>query len=221
MNNAPTTATTTSTSKALDEFLARVRESAKGRVVFALDATASRQPTWDTAAKLTAEMFRAAPAGLAMQLVYFRGHNECVSSRWFTDARSLTTTMTQIVCRAGETQIGKVLAHARRENAKQKVDALILISDSCEERPAELYAAARELEVPVFLFQEGHIESVTEIYREIARITKGAVAEFDSGAAVRLADLLKAVAAFATGGLKALANQNSEAAKLLLTQIRK
>jgi hypothetical protein len=71
------------------------------------------------------------------------------------------------------------------------------------------------------MFQEGSAKDVRRIYEEIARITGGAVAEFDADAAQRLADLLRAVAAFAAGGIKALANQNSEAARLLLTQVRK
>jgi hypothetical protein len=211
MNTITTPSTTVS--RQLDEFFARVREpTSAGRLIFALDATASREPTWDTAARLTAEMFSAAPSVNA-QLVYFRGHNECVASRWFSDPKSLTTAMTGIVCRAGETQIGKVLAHARRENVRLKVDALVLISDSCEERATDLYASARELTVPCFLFQEGDRQDIAEIYREIAAITKGAYARFDSNAAARLKDLLKAVAAFAVGGLQALAKQNTDAAR--------
>lgn len=34
----------------------------RGRLIFALDATASRAPTWDRAAKLQGEMFEAAAA---------------------------------------------------------------------------------------------------------------------------------------------------------------
>jgi hypothetical protein len=130
--------------------------------------------------------------------------------------------MTRVTCAAGHTQIGKVLAHARQENAREKVNALIIISDACEETPHDLYAAARELgHVPVFMFQEGNDERIAGIYAEIARTTRGAFCKFDAGAAQRLGDLLKAVAAFAAGGVKALANQNSEAARRLLTQIKK
>jgi hypothetical protein len=223
MNQAPATTTTTAGSKALDEFLARVREPAtgKGKLLFVLDATASRQETWDTAANLMAEMFQAAPSGLQTQLVYYRGAGECHASKWFNDAKAMTQTMTGIFCRSGLTQIRKVLLHAAKEHAKQKIATVILVSDACEEHPNELYAAARELGVPVFMFQEGDDEYVASIYMKIAEITKGAYCKFDSGAAARLADLLKAVAAFASGGLTALANQNSEAAKLLLTQIKK
>jgi hypothetical protein len=115
-----------------------------------------------------------------------------------------------------------VLVHTRKENAREKVNALILISDACEEIPADLYVEARQLGgTPAFVFQEGDDERVAGIYAEIARITGGASCRFDADASQRLADLLKAVAAFATGGIKALATQKTDAATLLLTQIKK
>jgi hypothetical protein len=113
-----------------------------------------------------------------------------------------------------------VLNHARKEDQQHKVDALVLISDACEEIPVDLYAAARELGVPTFMFQEGDDDRTTGIYVELARLTGGAHCRFESGAGQRLAELLKAVAVFATGGLKALASQQTEAARLLLTQIK-
>ena len=206
----------------LDKFLERV-DPVHARLIFALDATASRQPTWDTAAQLTTQMFAtiAAIGELDVQLVYFRGDSECVASRWLSDAKALSVTMQRVMCMAGYTQIGRVLRHARKENAREKIAALVLISDACEEDPPRVYAAAGELGVPAFLFQEGNDARTERIYSELARITGGAIAKFDSGAAQRLADLLKAVAAFATGGVQALAAQKSEAALLLLSQIKK
>jgi hypothetical protein len=207
----------------LESFFAKI-DPVRPRLIFALDATASRQPTWDTAAQLQGEMFAtvAAIGTLDVQLVYYRGYGECVASRWLSDARSLAAVMARVTCAAGHTQIKKTLAHARKEHAREKIAALIIVSDACEEVPADLYAEAHELGgAPVFMFQEGRSESVSEVYSEIARITGGASSSFDSGAAQRLADLLKAVAAFAAGGVKALADQKTEAAKLLLTQVRK
>jgi hypothetical protein len=205
----------------IEAFLARVNPT-RGRLIFAIDATASRQPTWDMASQLQSQMFETAAAigGLDVQLVYFRGLGECVASRWMSDTKSLTSAMSDVTCRSGMTQIGKVLNHARKEHQQNKVDALILISDDCEEIPATLYGGARELGVPAFLFQEGDDDRTTGIYVEIARLTGGAHCRFDSGAGQRLAELLKAVAVYATGGLKALANQQTAVARLLLTQIK-
>ena len=221
MNNQ--IASTTTTNPRLEQFFARV-DPVKGRLIFAIDATASREATWDAASQLTFEMFNAAASAgsLEVQLVFYRGQNECVASRWFSDARSLSGVMATIMCRAGLTKIGRVLAHVRKENERQKVNAVVLVSDACEETASELYAEARQLVgVPVFMFQEGDDQAVAKVYGQIADFTGGAACKFDHAAAQRLADLLKAVAAFATGGVKALANQNSEAAKLLLTQIKK
>jgi hypothetical protein len=205
----------------LETFFSRVNPI-RGRLIFALDATASRQPTWDAAAHLTSQMFTtvAAIGALDVQLVHYFG-DECVASRWLSDGKALSSIMRGVTCQAGYTQIARVLAHVREENARQQVNALVLISDACEEDPPALYAEARELNVPAFLFQEGADQRVERIYTELGRITGGAIAKFDSGAAQRLADLLKAVAAFAAGGAKALANQNTAAAKLLLAQVRK
>jgi hypothetical protein len=195
----------------------------KARLIFAIDATASRQPSWDLAAKLTAEMFRAAAGsgGLEVQIVFYRGERECVASRWMSDAASLSAVMSRVMCAAGHTQIGRVLAHIEKEDQRQKIAAVILISDACEENPNDLYAAARRLNgVPLFMFQEGSEERVATIYAAIASITKGASCRFDSGAAKRLADLLRAVAAFATGGRQALADQKTSAAQALLAQLK-
>jgi hypothetical protein len=216
------TAPTPSTRAHLDAFFERVNP-ARGRLIFAIDATASREPTWDLAAGFTAQMFEttAATGNLDVQLVYYKGYRECVASRWLSDAPSLIAAMRRVRCEAGHTQIGRVLDHVRKENAKEKVAAAVLISDACEEDAGDLFRRATEFGVPVFLFQEGSSQEVRRIYEEIARITGGAIAEFNTSAAQRLADLLKAVAAFAAGGIKALASQNSEAARLLLTQVRK
>jgi hypothetical protein len=190
----------------LEKFFSRV-DPVRGRLIFALDATASRQPTWDAAAQLQSEMFAtvAAIGGLDVQLVFYRGYGECSAARWQSNAQALAAIMARVTCAAGHTQIRKVLEHARKENAAKKVNALVIVSDACEESPISLYTAARTLDaVPVFMFQEGGDEHVEQIYCEIARLTGGAYCRFDSGAAQRLADLLKAVAAFAAGECRPL-----------------
>jgi len=121
------------TSSRLEKFFEKI-DPVRGRLVFALDATASRQPSWDLSASLTGEMFNAVAAigGLDVQLIYYRGLSEIFASRWFSDARSLATIMSTIQCRSGHTKIGSVLRHIRRENAHEKVNAAIIISDACK-----------------------------------------------------------------------------------------
>ncbi len=196
----------------------------RGRMIFALDATMSRQPTWDTAQRLQAEMFEEAGkvGGLDVQLAYFRGFNECRASHWVSDARALRDLMTKIDCRGGHTQIGKILTHARRETGKQKVGVLVFVGDAMEEKLDDLAAKAGELGllgVKAFVFQEGREPAVERAFREIARLTGGAYARFDISAGGELSRLLRAAAVYAAGGLKALAKGGTEA-RLLLAQLK-
>ena len=185
----------------------------------------SRQPLWDTACRLQGDMFAEAGAvgGLDVQLVYYRGLGECRASRWVSDARQLGNLMEKIDCRGGHSQIGKVLAHARRETEKQKVQALVFVGDAMEEPIDDLCAAAGALGllgVPSFMFQEGHDPIAEQAFREIARLSGGAYCRFDPGAAHQLGELLRAVAVYAAGGLKALAKSRSSGAIKLIEQLR-
>src|SRR5262245_44072548 len=219
----------------IDAFLNQVRSlgpaveaGQRGRLIFALDATMSRQPLWDTACRLQADMFREAAAvgGLDVQLVYYRGIAECRASRWVSDARQLGSLMEKIDCRGGHTQIGKVLAHARRETEQRKVQALVFVGDAMEEPIDDLCAAAGGLgllSVPAFVFQEGHDPIAEQAFREIARLSRGVYCRFDPGSAHQLAELLRAVAAYAAGGMKALADlkaRHHAGAVKLLEQLR-
>jgi len=218
----------------VDAFLAQVRPapSAKpagsGRLIFAMDATMSRRPTWDTALQLQAGMFNAVKAvgGLDVQLVFFRGFDECRASRWVSDAAALARLMTAVECRGGYTQIRKVLKHAQRETASAKVSALVYVGDAMEESADELCNLAGQLGllgVPVFLFQEGHDGEARACFKEIARLTRGATCRFGPGSAAQLRELLEAVAVYAAGGRGALEDYAKGRAgpTLLLEQISK
>jgi hypothetical protein len=217
----------------IDAFIARARTLAptleagqRGRLMFALDATMSRQPTWDAACQLQGEMFREAAAigGLEVQLVYYRGFNECRASGWIADGTHLASLMSGISCRGGRTQIGKILAHARRETEKMKAQALVFVGDAMEEQVDDLAAAAGELGlrgVPAFVFQEGDDPVAEQAFREIARLTRGAYCRFDVGAAHQLRELLRAAAAYAAGGMRALTDlsRRGTGAQALLRQM--
>src|ERR1044071_6393667 len=216
----------------IDAFIQRARTLAppteagkRGRLIFGLDATMSRQPTWDTACPLQAEMFREARSigGLDVQLVYFRGLNECRDSRWGSDGAGLGDLMGRIHCVGGHTQIRKVLQHARAEADRGKVAALVYVGDAMEEGIDDLAAAAGELGlrgVAAFMFHEGGDPIAEQAFREIARLTRGAYCRFDLSAAHELGELLRAAAVYAAGGVKALTAQRSEGARKLLAQMR-
>ncbi|WP_099866554.1 hypothetical protein [Pararhizobium haloflavum] len=221
-------AATASTKGEIDRFLSAARtiapQAGGGRLVFALDATMSRQPTWDAACRLQAQMFDAvgAAGNLSVQLVYFRGYGECRASRWVNDTSSLRDLMTRIDCRGGQTQIGKVLHHIAEETQRKPVSAAVVIGDAMEEEIDVLCHRAGELglrKVPCFMFQEGQNPAAHQAFAEIARLSGGAHVRFDANAADQLAELLKAVATYASGGLKALESARTRGSRLLLQQL--
>lgn len=212
----------------VDAFLADLKKKApstRGRLIFALDATASREATWDTACKLQADMFReaASAGGLDLQLVYYRGLGECKASGWISDPVRLGKIMSSIMCRSGHTQIGRTLDHAVKETRMLPVSALVFVGDAFEEEADTVVSAAHELGrlgVRVFMFQEGDNREVERVFHQIADATKGAYCRFDQGSAHQLAELLKAVAVYASGGKAALAARPDAGSVKLLRQLR-
>lgn len=198
-------------------FLAKMKAAPKpqdgssGRLIFALDATMSRQPAWDQACRIQSDMFAEAAkaGGLRIQLVSFRGFGEFDVRPWTADAASLAKIMDGYGVRGGHTQIERVLKHAAEETKAHKVNALVYVGDAIEESVDAISAAAGVLGlagVPAFMFHEGRDPAAEAAFREVARITGGAYCRFDSGSAAHLRELLKAVAVFAAGGRRALAN---------------
>jgi hypothetical protein len=181
----------------------------KGRLIFAVDATMSRQPTWDAATEIQSDMFEVAQSigGLGVQLVYFRGRGEFEASEWTTTPSALAARMRDVRTRSGFTQLRRVLAHAIEEARRTKVGALVYVGDCLEENPeavAKEAGALALLGVPAFMFHEGDEPNAAAAFREIARLTHGVYARFDSGAARQLRELLRAAAVYATGGSTAL-----------------
>lgn len=213
-------------------FVAKARamtpgKAGTGRLIFALDATMSRQPTWDMACQLQADMFREAGSigGLSVRLVYYRGLNECRASPWISDTAHLAKLMARIDCRGGQTQLGRVLSDARREAIASGVRAIVFVGDAMEENVDALCVTAGELgllKVPCFLFQEGNEPVAEAAFREIARLTGGAWCRFDMGSAAQLRELLRAAAAYAAGGRDALLRlaRNASGAAALLGQMK-
>jgi hypothetical protein len=181
----------------------------RGRLIFALDATASRQPMWDHAAQIQGEMFTetAALGGLEIQLCFYRGFGEFKVSPWLTRSQDLLKMMTSVFCRAGETQLRKVLRHAINETKHRKVGAVVFVGDCVEEDVDKLGALAGELGllgVPAFMFHEGNDPVAAFAFKQVARLTNGAYCRFDRSSAQILKELLSAVAVFAAGGRLAL-----------------
>jgi len=174
-----------------------------------MDATASREHSWDQAAQLQGEMFEATRAigDLQIQLAFFRGFGEFKVTRWLADADEIHRLMSAVFCMAGQTQIEKVLKHARNEAGREGVRALVYVGDCCEENVDRLGQVAGELGllgVPAFMVHEGDDPIAGRAFRHIAKLSGGAYAHFDQGSGDVLKRLLKAVAVFAAGGRSAL-----------------
>ncbi|MCB1384565.1 MAG: VWA domain-containing protein [Nitratireductor sp.] len=223
-----------STASEISDFLraaSATNAGGSGRIVFALDATMSRQPTWDRAMEIQASMFdavrdaggsRGDGACLSVQLAYYRGHRECRASRFVVNADALRDLMTGIECRGGKTQIAKLLAHVRREGARAKVEAMVFIGDAMEENVDLLCERAGELGLlgtRCFFFQEGSDAAAERAFREMARLTNGAFFRLGPNSSRELADLLGAIAVYARGGLKALRASKAGGRQQLLTQL--
>ncbi|WP_173980423.1 VWA domain-containing protein [Magnetospirillum sp. UT-4] len=211
----------------IDAFLTKVAatppvsRAGRGRLIFALDATASREGTWRQAQAIHADMFQSAAlvGGLDIQLVFYRGMGECKAGPWTSDPDKLLGQLRRVACIGGETQIAKVLKHVAAETAKAKVHALVFVGDCMEENVDTLCRLAGELGllgVPAFLFHEGRDEVAERAFRQIAKLSGGAACAFDASAPGQLRELLKAVAVFAAGGRKALADHARTAGGMAL-----
>jgi hypothetical protein len=220
--------------RSIDQFLTQAAAArtpatrATHRLIFAIDATASRQPTWDLACELHAELFSEAArlGNIAIQLCYYRGIGEFAASPWTTTPAQLRDEMGVVSCRGGRTQLVRLLRHAAEQAAQHPLRGLIFIGDCFEEDETVALRSAGALAlrgVPVFVFQEGRDRRADRAFADIARVTRGAHVPFDGDSAQELRRLLGAVAQYAVGGLPALADyarrHGSEVTRALLSQL--
>ncbi|MGI9302699.1 MAG: VWA domain-containing protein [Gammaproteobacteria bacterium] len=202
----------------IDSFLSKVaaapavkRAGERGRLIFAMDATASREPAWDRACHIQGQMFEETSAlgGLDVRLCYYRGYGEFRATRWLSRAEDLLKSMTAVRCLGGYTQIEKVLRHALKTSKEEEVHALVLVGDCVEEDADTLCHLAGDLAlrgVPMFIFHEGAEPRAASTFKQMARLSRGAYCPFDINSAQQLKDLLSAVAVYAAGGRRALAD---------------
>jgi hypothetical protein len=202
----------------VDLFLERARRvpasapdasTARGRLLFCMDATASREPTWDQASRIQGDMFVAAEklGGLAVRLAFYRGFDEFKVSKWASSGVELARLMSRVDCLAGQTQIARSLAFAADEASTSRLHAMVLVGDAFEEDIESIGPGAGRLGllgVPVFAFQEGNDPAATRAFRQIAKLSGGRHCTFSSTSPDELRRLLGAVAAYAAGGAAAM-----------------
>ena len=222
------------TSSTVDAFVREVERlpstsgrPGRGRLLFGMDATASREPTWDHACSIQGEMFVAADTlgGLDVRLAFYRGFDELKVSRWTSDGRELARLMGAVRCLAGRTQIGRWLHYAGDQRRDSRLDAVVFVGDCCEEDVDQVGHEAGQLGLlglPVFVFQEGQDRVASRIFPQIAKLTRGAYCKFDRNSPDQLKRLLGAVAAYAAGGREAFLKYGKEkgVAALLTNQVK-
>ena len=205
-----------------------INNASSGRILFGLDATASRQPMWDRATHIQAEMFEAALSlgGLQMQVAFYQGFGDFKAFPWSNDPKKLISYMNKVQCLGGLTQINKFFEHALLELKKVKINAIVFIGDCMEENADFIINNAGKLSlkgVPIFIFQEGNDPSASYVFSEVARISNGFHSIFDSNSSSKLKNLLKAIAIFAAGGKEGLRMNIKIAPKeinLLLSKVK-
>ena len=204
--------------RAIETALARIRKGettnappARGRLIFALDLTSSRELSIAKARVATSAMFQAIKAigaAITVKMAYSRGR-ECRATDWNDDPDALNKAMEKLCCRAGYTQIAKVLRLALTE--KEPLQGIVLIGDACEEDPeelSELAAALGEKKVPLFVFHDHDgrdleaVKAAGPVFREMAETSGGAHCPFGAGSAGALRELLTSVAAFSAAGVE-------------------
>lgn len=204
-----------SSAQDIQAFIGKVKNTSpvtgvdKGRLIFAMDATASREHCWDMASQNHAAMFVEAykVSTLSVQLCYYRGMGDFTALPWSRSADDIKQALLSVRCLAGQTQIAKVLTHALSEARTSKVNALVFVGDCVEENPDSLAALAGQLGIlnlPLFVFQEGKNPEVGRLFSQLATLSGGAHCQFDQGSARQLGQLLAAVAVYAAGGKPAL-----------------
>jgi hypothetical protein len=214
----------------LTALLARGRQPAdtaapaRPRLIFGFDATASRQPAWDTAREVTDSLFGALPGALDVALAVHGGSRLHTVTGFTSNPAILRDRAAGIACRAGTTRLLPILAHAL---ATPGVRVVTYIGDVFEESPGrgrKLADAMGARNISLIVLHDTADRLArrdAELFGDLARRTGGCVLAFDANAPDRLRDLLAAVGVYAVGGTELLEHKRAElpAAELLLRQI--
>jgi hypothetical protein len=174
------------------------------KLLFSMDATASRQPSWDVAQEITLSMFDVMPGGLKIALAYHSGGHLKAVTDFRADAAYFKDQIAGVQCEAGLTALCEILESASEIPA---LSSLIYIGDCFEERLDTASRLAQKLKtngVRCFMFLEGDDGEAREAFNTIAEITGGAVFPFEQQSLVRVKEKLDAIAAFSAGGMKLL-----------------
>jgi hypothetical protein len=182
------------------------------RLVFAFDATASREQVWKYATKLTDRLLCKLPGELDVALAVHGGGRVHTFTRFSSNARKLRDKAAGIRCEPGGTRLLDILA---RVVEMDRVGVVVYIGDAFEESEKQARRVADALlvkETRVIIFHDcgrrgrnaSAVDEAPPAFAEIAERSGGALLSFDASAMDRLAEQLEAVAVLAVGGVKAV-----------------
>lgn len=185
------------------------------RLVFAVDATASREPAWAAARQVTDALVKALPGELDVALAVHGGSRVHTFTDFTNAAAILRDRAAGVVCVAGLTRLLPILATSLRQPG---VRVVIYIGDVFEESTAQGRRLADSMGVEgiklIVLHDTADADARrdAEVFWDLVRRTGGCVLPFDASAPGRLRDLLSAVAVYAVGGEKLLRQRQNELA---------
>jgi hypothetical protein len=177
------------------------------RLVFAVDATASREPAWAAARQVTDALVKALPGELDVALAVHGGTRVHTFTAFTSDAATLRDRAAGVVCQAGMTRMLPILSASLKQ---QSVRVVIYIGDVFEEslphgrNLADSMGARGTKLIVLHDTAEPSGRRDAEVFWDLAKRTGGCVLPFDANASGRLRDLLSAVAVYAVGGEKLL-----------------
>ncbi len=183
------------------------------RLVFAVDATASREPAWAAARQVTDALVQALPGELDVALAVHGGSRVHTFTGFTSDARTLRDRAAGVTCQAGSTRLLPILSASLKQPA---VRVVVYIGDVLEESLAHGRPLADQMGaqgIKLFVLHDTADRSAqryAEVFWDLAKRTGGCVLPFDPSAPGRLRDLLSAMAVYAVGGEKLLRARRHE-----------
>jgi hypothetical protein len=177
------------------------------RLVFAVDATASREPAWAAARQVTDTLVKALPGELDVALAVHGGSRVHTFTAFTSDAATLRDRAAGVVCQAGMTRLLPILSTSLKRPA---IRVVVYIGDVYEESVAQGRRLADAMGVhgtKLIVLHDTADPAArrdAEIFWDLAKRTGGCVLPFDASASGKLRDLLAALAVYAVGGEKLL-----------------
>lgn len=186
------------------------------RVMFSIDMTASRQDSIKPAKRLMDALLGALPGELELALASFGGE-KVTFSPWTTNPARVREVAAGLRCKAGYTQLLKVL---RRVLEIDAVRCVVHVGDMFEEDAHAAANMAAELAgrgIRVIVLHDTSLRGVNfspeahddarAVFQMLAQRTGGVLLPFDITALEELAKLMEALAVLAVGGTEMLKEQ--------------